>query len=400
MNAIIDELFELGSEVIDRQIDDAAEAKAERLAKENAEIQRKLDLIVAATGVDAETLVNVFGMRYLSDRYDHQFVIDYLGRRASVGVVKQRGYGATGENVEFDHDYRAATVRESIAKFVNKVKREYVASKQEILATLSGAEELLRFSQFSSKAEWKDAEVRTAAHKHLLKFVPGNDADDHDINTWLNNTAMVDGSQEMVDMCITLNACLEYRRNKQRLLNYIRMREDPRNGRDLDRLERDEEYYSSPPLTRESIDVLWSAARDEGLADDVDVIVAMAHSEGELRDFLHEQERSKQRAEIESSSFRPFRYYEVRYSLIGESDSGEEREVDWDFVIVLHEQPDADGYFHSVSGSVIKPRNVVAVLRHDVLNVEQLRALNWSRKFTEPTDFGEIRVTPDGAELI
>jgi hypothetical protein len=397
----VNELLELAEDVIERErLQAEAKQRADEV-KENAEITARLNLIVEATGVDAETLVGELGLRYQSGN-GYNFVLNYLGETSGINVEKPRGWGQSNEGmvVTFEQALKAESGRASLAKFVLRAKQKYEESKDKVLRNLRG-DSLLLFSNWTSERCWSDAEVQAAAVEHLLNHAPTGDESDWSIDCWLENAKgysdymMVDAIRAMVTQK------RQEKRKREDLLSCINRREDPRTRLDLERVEVNDDWSPNCyPLTRESLDVLWEAAGEVGLAEDPAVILAMTGLESELGDWLNEREREKQRAEIERSSFTPFRYYEVRYSLIGESESGEEREVECDSFAVLHDTPGADGFYHTTNGSVIKPRNVVAVFLREIPTVEAYRGLSWSRRFKCMTDFGDVRVVPDGAELI
>jgi hypothetical protein len=398
---IIDELFELGSAVIDHERDAAEQARADQRAKDDAEFRRKVDLIADATGTDADTLINSLGLRY-TRQFDYPFLLTYLGHTASIRVAPPRGLGngTSPDEVVFDSDHKAATPRESLAKFITCARTNYLARKDKLVKRLRAAEGLERFSSLQrEEPAWHEAEVQRAAIAHLFCFEPTAGAPSWHIELWLSNAAMFDADPLNV-LKLIVRQRYETDQKREHLLSCINRRADPGTGHTLDHVDDEYDRYARVPLTRASLDVLWSAAQDAGLPADGAVVRAMSELEDELTNWQHRCDLEQQRVELQQASFRPFRYYEIRYSLLGDSDDGEEREVEWNNFDVLREQPEADGFYHTLGGKVIKPRSIFAVLRHEVATVQDYTAMGWSKRFTQPTDCGDIRVVPDGAELI
>lgn len=394
----LDELFELGSEIVAREIEDAIEAQTQQQAKDDAEIERRANLIAAAVGVDLNTLMADLGLRYRSSRYDHEFALNYLGSTASVGVFRPRGQSLTGpESVVFSQEYKAATPLESLAKFVARAQHDYAEDKSELLKTLREMERPMRLSQYDQHRAWNDAEVQSAAVACLLRFVPGDNASESQLDYWLDNARSFDGANGLRDTIANVTIRTERLRKKNRLLTYIRDRVDPRDGSALDRIYDDNCSWDSLPLTRDSIDVLRLAARADDLDSDPEVALAIQKLEAWLDERLRASEREQQRSKLEEAIFQPFRYYEVNFGVIGTDEDGGHM-VEVQSFYTLHEQTSADGYYTSVHGTPRKPVHVAEIAQIECRTVEQLRYLTWRGRAA--TEFGEICVTPEGAELI
>jgi hypothetical protein len=251
---------------------------------------------------------------------------------------------------------------------------------------------------------WNEPRVRAARRAFLLAAYDGGQVDDaSSARAWMKEADLLVSEPTMAERLKPVTADLFLKVNKLDLLECIIKRRDPQTGNVLgdDNGWNEDLGRYSDAVTPEEVEAYRVGARQAGLVEDAEVQAAIARRDQQMRDALLQIEIEEQRDNLESELFRPFHFYEVRYSMIGESDSGEEREVDWDWFAVLHaDEIDENGFYHTLSGMVIRPRNVIAEIRRDCTTIEMYRGLAWSKKFMRETEFGEIRVFPNGAKLI
>lgn len=301
---------------------------------------------------------------------------------------------------------RGATAIEYLAVRMAEIERDTDQKVRETLQVLSQPISIWWMTTYSSRARhigWNLPEVRTARVAMLKRVFEAGVLSSRSLRaTWLKEVKQLDDLPEVAERFADWTAALERANARDYLLDCIEKRLHPISQENFgsdDAWDEDHGRYSDV-VTREEVAAYVTAAADEGLSDDADVLAAIAKREQQMLEDELQADREAQRTMLEATLFRPFQYYEVRYAMLGKNEDTGEREVDWDSFATLHEQPDAGGFYHTTTGKVIKPHNIIAVLRHEIVTVEAWLALSWSWLFMQQTDFGNIRAVPDEAEKL
>lgn len=322
-------------------------------------------------------------------------------RGTSIGFnVEARG---TSQSV-FVNSYGSMTPIEYLARKMAEIENRFHREINQTLVDLRLKEGAAWQAYEAARRTlvWNEAVVRSARAAFLVAAYDKKALQTlSDGEWWLREAEELRGEPLLTERQDAIEA-VERAVRVLRFLDAINDRRDPQTGEKLgddDNWDEERGPYSDV-VTAEEVAAYTAGAEAAGVMDDARVQQALAERAQQMRDHLLQVEVEEKRAELERQLFTPFRYYEVRYSLIGERDNGEERFVDWDSFITLHEEQNERGYYWTVGGMVIKPRYIVAVIMRQCDSIEQYRRLAWSRNFTRKTEYGEMLVVPAEAEMV
>lgn len=405
----IDDLLKLGEQV---KADEARRAEEEQ-AKKQAAYEQRLELaantLITILGIDEETFVGFkpIAVESGSSRLtDFMFTLNYWGSELKVRVFGKR-LNSGDELLEVEvQSVKADSPRAALAKWLLETAQKFEAAKSDVVRKLNsdaaGFYSDYIWTSNNCKKVWNEPEVIAARVAYLLKLAPNRSRKNVEFfGQWLAAAEQLTGQDAIAAVIEQKRLDRQYVDDRERLTVMLRDRRDPATGeRNTDFF--DEDYgLRDAPVTVEEIATYEAEINDAGIwTDEIREMFFGLRNQLKEQTEKAEQERRRQQAELDA--FKPFRYYIIRYSLIGDNEDGdgEERMVVCKDFGTLHEQPDENGFYHMLIGFTIKPRNLAAVLMSEVRTVEELKALPWSHKFMRDTDFGRICVVPDGAELI
>ncbi len=390
------QLLEAGQQMLE----DDALLHEKKIAEMNAESEtwksRCLTAVRDALNVDEATW-HAFEPTYNS-RMRPNVTLHYRGTQICFNV-ETRG---TSQNV-FVNSYNSMRPVEYLARKMAEIENQFYRKINQTLADLrleDGAD-WQAYEAAQRTLVWNEAVVRSARAAFLVAVYDRKALKtlmEHEL--WLREVEELRGEPLLTERQDAIEA-VERAVRVLRFLDAVNQRRDPQTGEKLgddDNWDEERGPYSDV-VTAEEVAAYTAGAEAAGVMDDARVRQALAERAQQMRDHLLQVEVEEKRAEMERQLFTPFRFYEVRYSLIGERDNGEERFVDWDSFITLHEEPNERGYYWTVGGMVIKPRYIVAVIMRQCDSIEQYRRLAWSRNFKRDTEYGEILVVPAEAEM-